>query len=305
MSTLIIENITKQYGEQRAVNNVSLTIEAGEKVALLGHNGAGKTTLIKMILGLVAPSAGNIQVLGKRAGSRNVRKHSGFLPENVAFHGSLTGREQMHYFAALKSIKKKRADEILERVGLADAANRRISTYSKGMRQRVGLAQALLGAPKIILLDEPTSGLDPISRHDFYDIIEELSGAGTAVLISSHALTEMETRTDRIAILSNGMLVANDSLENLRATANLPIRINILAYEKSVDIIAKRLSAKRINGHIVELFCSDSEKIKMLKRISDMGEKISDIDINPASLEELYRFYSTSQNEQKEEQKNV
>ncbi|MCF6343629.1 MAG: ABC transporter ATP-binding protein [Devosiaceae bacterium] len=302
MSALIVENVNKQYGSHRVVKNISLKIEAGERVALLGHNGAGKTTLIKMMLGLVPISSGTISMLGEIVGSRKARKLSGYLPENVAFHGSLTGREQMHHFAALKSIAKKTADEILERVGLSHAIDRRIGTYSKGMRQRVGLAQALLGKPKLVLLDEPTSGLDPISRHDFYDIIEELSGGGTMVLISSHALTEMETRMDRIVIMSNGQMVANDRIENLRQHANLPIRINIMADEKSAALIAKTLSGKRINGHIVELFCNGDEKINLLKRISNMKEKISDIDIAPASLEELYRFYSAPQDEEGEQE---
>ncbi len=301
MSALIVESVSKQYGSHRVVKNISLKIEAGERVALLGHNGAGKTTLIKMMLGLVPMSSGTISMLGEIVGSRKARKLSGYLPENVAFHGSLTGREQMHHFAALKSIAKKTADEILERVGLSHAIDRRIGTYSKGMRQRVGLAQALLGKPKLVLLDEPTSGLDPISRHDFYDIIEELSGGGTMVLISSHALTELETRMDRVAIMSNGQMVANDRIENLRQHANLPIRINIMASDKSAELIAKNLNGKRINGHIVELFCNGDEKINLLKRISNMKEKISDIDIAPASLEELYRFYSAPKNEEGEQ----
>ncbi len=305
MSVLRVENIVKQYGSLRVVDNVSLKIEAGEKLALLGHNGAGKTTLIKMILGLISSSSGKIEILNSKPGSKIARINSGYLPENVAFHGSLSAREQMHYFAALKSVSKKQADEILERVGLKDAMDRAIRTYSKGMRQRVGLAQALLGQPKIILLDEPTSGLDPISRHDFYEIIRELSNAGSAVLISSHALTEMESTMDKIAIMSKGKLVANDNINALRQKANLPIRINIRAKEKSAEQIAKNLSGKKVNGQMVELFCFNDEKINMLKRISDLGEQIKDIDINPASLEELYRFYSGSQTNIGKEDKNV
>ncbi len=293
MNVLIIENISKEYRQIKAVDNVNLTLKAGERLALLGHNGAGKTSLIKIILGLVAPTSGTIRVLGKKPGAKKARLYSGYLPENVAFHGSLSAREQMHYFASLKSVDKREADKILERVGLAKAMDRRIGTYSKGMRQRVGLAQALLGKPKLILLDEPTSGLDPISRHDFYDIIGELANNGTAVLISSHALTEMETKMDKIAIMAKGKLVANDSLENLRKKANLPIKINILANEKSVKEVAGFLNAKQVNGHRVELFCQKKDKIKTLGKISKMSGKISDIDISAASLEELYRFFST------------
>jgi Cu-processing system ATP-binding protein len=294
MSALIIKNISKQYGQVKSVDDVSLNIEAGQIIALLGHNGAGKTTLIKMILGLSKTSSGSIEIFGAKPGSKKARLSISYLPENVAFHGSLTGREQLHHFAKLKSESKKRADEILEKVGISHAMDRPIGTYSKGMRQRIGLAQALLGQPKLALLDEPTSGLDPISRHEFYNIVEELANTGTAVLISSHALTEMESKTDRIAILSQGKLVANDSLENLRKSANLPIRFNIKTKIKSAKKIAVELNGKQINGRSIEIFCKRGEKIKILQRISSFGDKIEDIDINPPSLEELYRHYSLS-----------
>ncbi|MDQ7069499.1 MAG: ABC transporter ATP-binding protein, partial [Rhodobacterales bacterium] len=202
MTTLQIHNVGKTYGDLETVCDVNLTIEAGERVALLGHNGAGKTTLMRMILGLTPVSSGTIKVLGRAPGSRAARKSIGFLPESVAFHGALTGREQLRHFARLKSVSRAGADDLLDRVGLSAAADRKIRTYSKGMRQRIGLAQALLGKPKLALLDEPTSGLDPISRHEFYDIVDDLAAGGTAILLSSHALTELETRTDRIAIMS-------------------------------------------------------------------------------------------------------
>jgi Cu-processing system ATP-binding protein len=225
MTTLLIDKVGKKYGELETVSDVSLTIDPGERVALLGHNGAGKTTLMRMILGLTAVSSGSIKVLGSAPGSRAARSSIGFLPEIVAFHGALCGREQLRHFARLKSVTMSTVDHLLDRVGLTDAADRKIRTYSKGMRQRIGLAQALLGKPKLALLDEPTSGLDPILRHEFYDIVQELADQGTAVLLSSHALTELETRTDRIAIMSKGKLVVNDSLVNLSEKASLPIRV--------------------------------------------------------------------------------
>ena len=160
MTALLVDNVVKRYGSVETVRGISLRVEPGQRVALLGHNGAGKTTLMKMVLGLTPLSSGRIEILGARPGSRRARGATGFLPESVAFHGALTGREQLHHFARLKSATIRSADALLERVGLADAADRRIRTYSKGMRQRIGLAQALLGTPEIVLLDEPTSGLD-------------------------------------------------------------------------------------------------------------------------------------------------
>lgn len=299
MTALSISNVTKNYGDLRAVHKVSLGVEAGERIALLGHNGAGKTTLMRMILGLATISSGSISVLGAAPGTRSARKVIGFLPESVAFHANLTGREQLRHFARLKSVPPSVADNLLDRVGLTDAADRKIRTYSKGMRQRIGLAQALLGKPKLALLDEPTSGLDPISRHEFYDIVDDLSAAGTAVLLSSHALTELETRTDRIAIMSNGHLLANDSLANLRHQARLPIRLDIMTSGENADHVANQLGGVRSNGRSVSLTCQQEEKISVLGRITGLGDLIQDIDVTPASLEDLYRHYSVNPEERK------
>lgn len=297
MTTLVIDNVSKNYGTLSAVDGVSLSIEAGERVALLGHNGAGKTTLMRMILGLSTISGGSISIFGTAPGSRKARSIVGFLPESVAFHGSLTGREQLRHFARLKSVAITKADALLDRVGLADAADRKIRTYSKGMRQRIGLAQALIGKPKLALLDEPTSGLDPISRHEFYDIVDDLAKTGTAVLLSSHALTELETRTDRIAIMSKGQLLADNTLASLRTTARLPIRVNVMTTHNAGDQVAVSLGGERINGRSVSLTCHQNEKVAMLGKIAGLGELVKDIDVTPASLEELYRHYSASDRE--------
>ncbi len=292
MTVLEVINVSKNYDSLRVVNNVSLSIGAGERIALLGHNGAGKTTLMRMILGLTTVTSGQIKVLGTSPGYRLARTAIGFLPESVAFHGSLSGREQLHHFARLKKTSTKIADNLLERVGLDHAADRRINTYSKGMRQRVGLAQALLGKPKLALLDEPTSGLDPISRHEFYDIVDDLAANGTAVLLSSHALTELESRTERIAIMSKGNLIANDSLKNLRRKAHMPVRLNLTVDSEAVDRVAEKIGGTRMNGRSISLTCLPDEKIAKLGQITKFGAVIKDIDVNNASLEDLYRYYS-------------
>jgi len=297
MTALLIKNVSKFYGQVHSVRDVSLQLAAGERVALLGHNGAGKTTLMRMILGLTPLTSGKIEVLGMAPGSRAARRAIGFLPENVAFHGALTGREQLHHFARLKSVKTSTADDFLERVGLAHAMSRKIRTYSKGMRQRMGLAQALLGTPKLALLDEPTSGLDPISRHEFYDIVDDLAKAGSAVLLSSHALTELETRTDRIAIMSNGHLLANDSLSALREAAHLPVKVQVRATAETADHVAAQLGGQRINGSSVIVNVQQKEKVSLLGQITGLGDLVKDIDVTPASLEALYRHYSVSDQE--------
>ncbi len=299
MTVLGIENASKSYGDLQPVQGVSLNLNAGERVALLGHNGAGKTTLMRMVLGLTPLSSGSISVLGGPPGSRKARAAIGFLPESVAFHGALTGREQLHHLARLKSVSTATADLLLERVGLTRAMNRKIRTYSKGMRQRVGLAQALLGQPRLALLDEPTSGLDPISRHEFYDIVDDLAKGGTAVLLSSHALTELESRTDRIAIMSAGRLLANDSLEALRQAAGLPIKVQIKATPDTADDIAARLGGARINGASISLEVQQEGKVSLLGQITGLGDMVKDIDVTPASLEALYRHYSAPKPEEK------
>jgi Cu-processing system ATP-binding protein len=187
-ATVCISNISKRYGRIAAVTDVSFGLGEGEMVALIGHNGAGKTTLMKLMLGLIRPTGGSIVVLGDNpvAGQFAGRRHLGYLPENVSFDAGLTGRETQTFYARLKREPVAKAVELLDAVGLGAAAGRRIGTYSKGMRQRLGLAQALIGRPRVLLLDEPTAGLDPELRQTFYEVIQRLAGQGTTVLLSSH-----------------------------------------------------------------------------------------------------------------------
>ncbi len=287
---LKISALCKDRGKTQVLHDVSLTVAAGERVALLGHNGAGKTTLVKSILGLTPIHGGNIQVAGARPGSRQARAATAFLPEAISFHPALTGREQLTLFAQLAGARENVAD-LLARVGLSDALDRRIGTYSKGMRQRLGLAQVLLGKPSVALLDEPTSGLDPISRQDLYAIIDELAAKGTAVLIASHALTEVEARTDRIAIMRKGRLVADDTLEGLSKQAGLPTRLRVRA-TGHVDRVMSALGGQRINCASVEILCDPAEKMEQLRRIAAMGDAVADVDITPPGLEDLYRHFA-------------
>jgi Cu-processing system ATP-binding protein len=290
--TLIISAASKVRGKTQVLRGVDLEVAPGERVALLGHNGAGKSTLMKMILGLTPLSGGEILIGTARPGSTLARRDTAFLPESVNFHPTLTGREQLTLFARLTGGA---ADigGLLERVGLGEAMDNRIATYSKGMRQRLGLAQVLLGRPKLALLDEPTSGLDPLSRQDLYAIIDELAAQGTAVLIASHALTEVEAQTDRIAILRKGVKVADDTLANLSRIAGLPTRLRVLARDGQVEHIADVTGGTRINGASVEIYCDASEKMHALRRIAAMGDTVADVEMTPPRLEDLYRYYST------------
>ena len=274
------------------LREVSLEVRAGERVALLGHNGAGKTTLMKLALGLVAADGGSVSVGGAAAGSAAAREAAAYLPEALAFHPALTGREQLALFARLAGVSRAAVPGLLDRVGLGDAADRRIGAWSKGMRQRLGLAQMLLGRPALALLDEPTSGLDPVSRHELYTIIDEMAGQGTAVLVASHALTELEARTDRIAILREGRMVACDALARLRDEAGLPVRLRVTASgERAADLQA-RIGGERLNGASVEVLCPPSEKMARLAEIAGLGGLVADLDVAQPSLEDIYRHYS-------------
>lgn len=290
-NALTIEHVRKDRGKTCVLDDVSLTVSAGERVALLGHNGAGKSTLIKTILGLTPLTAGQIRIGGAAPGSATARRATAYLPEAVSFHPALTGREQLQLFARLDGQKADIAG-LLDRVGLGDAMDRRIGAYSKGMRQRLGLAQVLLGNPKVALLDEPTSGLDPISRQDLYAIIDELAANGTAVLIASHALTEVEARTDRIAILRKGVKVADDTLEALSAQAGLPTKLRIRARDNQADHIAEATGGTRMNGASVEILCTPDRKMEELRRVAAMGDAVADIEMTPPRLEDLYRHFA-------------
>ncbi len=287
---LSIDHVLKDRGKTRVLDDITLSLAPGQRVALLGHNGAGKSTLIKSILGLTPIHGGAIRIGDATPGSAQARRETAYLPEAVSFHPALTGREQLTLFAQLSGAKAD-VPGLLERVGLSDAMDRRIGTYSKGMRQRLGLAQVLLGQPKVALLDEPTSGLDPISRQDLYAIIDELAAQGTAVLIASHALTEVEARTDRIAIMRKGRMVADDTLNNLSALAGLPIRLKVRA-SANPDALAAELGGNRINGASVELLCTPDDKMKALRRIAGLGDAVADVEMTPPKLEDLYRHYA-------------
>ncbi|WP_269586039.1 ABC transporter ATP-binding protein [Roseibium sp. Sym1] len=291
---LTVKDICKTFSGFRAVNEVSFELNPGERVALLGHNGAGKTTLFKIVLGFLKRDAGEVSVLGAEPGSRAARSGTAYLPESVAFPASLTGREVLTFYARLKGERPALAMPLLERVGLVEAAARRVGTYSKGMRQRLGLAQALIGHPRLVLLDEPTTGLDPISRQNVYELIGEIADQGTTVLLSSHALTELEARTDRILILSKGRLVADDVLSRLRARAGLPIRLKVWTRPEDLAQVSERLGGGRMNGRSVELDCSADDKIRALSAISALGNLVEDVDVHAPSLDEVYRHFSNT-----------
>ncbi len=275
MSAISVENLTKRYGALTALDGLTLDVRGGDMLALLGHNGAGKTTLMKLLLGLTRPSSGRIELLG-RAPAASRRAEIGFLPENISFTGGMKGQEILRFYARLKGAPPHQAEHLLDRVGLTEAASRPVRTYSKGMRQRLGLAQALLGRPRLLVLDEPTTGLDPMLRRTFYDILRQMRDEGTTVLISSHALTELELRADRMAVLARGRLVACGTLDDLRRQADLPVQIRAIK-----DGVERRLDVR------------PEDKMATLRRLA--AEPVDDIDMVPPSLEDIYVHLSMAE----------
>jgi Cu-processing system ATP-binding protein len=299
--TVEIRNVVKRFGKVEAVRDVSFSLPEGETVALVGHNGAGKTTLMKLMLGLIRPTGGSIAVLGEdpAAGEFAARRRLGYLPENVSFNAALTGQETLAFYARLKREPAKSVAPLLDRVGLTHAAGRRVGTYSKGMRQRLGLAQALLGEPRVLLLDEPTTGLDPALRQSFYEIVEELRGRGATVLLSSHALTELEERAGRVVIMNRGIKVADGTLDELRRIARLPTRIRLKVTDVGLANVPNWLGPvegwRQVNGHMVEIYAPPERKIEVLRRATGEGAPVEDLDVFPPTLDELYAHFLLSQ----------
>ncbi|MDA9408167.1 ABC transporter ATP-binding protein [Bradyrhizobium sp. CCBAU 45384] len=296
-STVQVSDVTKEYGRVSAVRGASFALHEGELIALIGHNGAGKTTLMKLMLGLIRPTSGSVEVLGDNpaAGEFAGRRQLGYLPENVSFDPALTARETQAFYARLKREPVPKALELLDAVGLGAASRRRVSTYSKGMRQRLGLAQALIGHPRVLLLDEPTTGLDPELRQTFYEIIEKLARRGATVLLSSHALTELEERAGRVIIMNRGIKVADGSIEELRRLARLPTRIRLkvkgLAANEMPAWAPPDADCRRINGHVVEIDAAPDRKIELLHRATAAGNSVEDVDVIPPTLDELYAHF--------------
>ena len=292
------QHLTKRYGAEAVLKDVCLSLGHGHCVALLGHNGAGKTTLLKILLGLTAPSEGQVSLLGHDPRGRDgdeVRRAVGYLPESVTFPPGMSGRELMRFYARLKRVDVTQCDRLLERVGLTEAARRRVKTYSKGMRQRLGLAQALLGDPRLLFLDEPTNGLDPPLRLQFYDVIRSLTDAGATAIVSSHMLTEIEARADLVAILCEGALAAFGTLDALRRSSHLPYRLRLQVEIDSVGEIAEAIgrdfALDRVDGEVMDFICPTPDKMAIVRRVAALNGVVRDVDIMPPRLEDIYAHF--------------
>ncbi len=259
-----------------AVRDLNLNVQAGEIYGLLGPNGSGKSTTLKIILGLVSPMRGTAEIFGCDSSEVKSREAVGFLPENSYFYKYLSGAETLRFFGKLCRLRgrvlESRIDELLELVGLTDARNRRLRTYSKGMLQRIGLAQALINDPKLVVLDEPTAGVDPAGSREICNLLVDLRRRGTTVLLSSHLLTQVQEICDRVGILANGTLVREGRLDDLLALENqtelvlknasdtLLNEIESLAKKSNAGVVARRRSTTTLERLFLDATTKNNEK---------------------------------------------
>lgn len=315
MDEAIIElkGLTKKYGSFTAVNQLYLSINKGEVFGLLGPNGAGKSTTILMMLGLSEPSAGSVKVCGIDATHDPiaVKKRVGYLPDDVGFYGSYTGLENLLYTARLNSLPDDvglpRAQKLLERVGLTAEANKKAGKYSRGMRQRLGLADVLIKNPEVIILDEPTLGIDPQGVREFLDLIVQLSREdGLTVLLSSHHLHQVQQVCDRVGLFVEGKLLAEGNISQLSAklfpdeTFTVTIKVRFApdqntktATKKLTEIITSVPGVLNVRPHegLFQIGCSKDVTDVIAKTIIDNGFALVHLHQKEYGLDDIYHHY--------------
>jgi len=291
-----VRGVSRHYGPVRAVDRIDLSVPRGEVFGLIGHNGAGKSTLFRLMLGLERASSGEILIDGVPVdgrGFRAVRRRLGYLPENVVFYDNLTGLETLRFFARLKGVPASACAETLDRVGLGRAGGRRVGEYSKGMRQRLGIAQALLGRPRLLLLDEPTSGLDPEAIRAFYALLRDLRADGVTVVLSSHSLAEIQDRLDRLAIMAGGTVRAIGTVSELREQVNLPVSLRMVVRSGAMAGVLDALQSLPVTdidarGDTLGLRCGREAKMAVLAVLATRPDDVVDIHVREPSLEDVF-----------------
>lgn len=302
-----IEKLVKTYGSVKAVQELDLTAVPGEVLALLGPNGAGKTTTMKTLVGLVPPTSGRVLIDGIDVVKepRKARRLIGYLPQRVAFYENLTAREVLTFFAKLRGSDLRENAKLLDRVGLAHAADRKTLGFSGGMLQRLGLAVALLGDPRLLILDEPTVGLDPEGSLLFKEIIRERQRAGSTVLLSSHLLAEIQSLCDRLAICLNGRIKTVDTLDGLRAQHALRARMELTLGNANghTEALAVAAGAENIRFQrgILSVSLANDRKATLIRTLEADGITIHDLRTAEPSLEDI--FLSAIQTDRKEPQR--
>ena len=293
MSVIRTEDLGKTYkGSTAALRGLDLTVNEAEVFGFLGPNGAGKSTTIQLLLNFLRPSTGRAYLFDQPVSCTETRSRLGYLPESVNLHSYYSGHRLLELYGGLLGIRRadrsRQAREMLERVGLLEAGEQTVSTYSKGMLQRLGLAQALLNDPALLILDEPTSNLDPVARRDFRDILLELKASGKTVFICSHILSEVESVCDRVAILQQGNLNRVGTLEELSAAKGCRIVVGDLAAE-ALEALAATAAQVALEKGVVTIECADEKMRREVEQVLQQnGVAIERVEIEKQSLEEIF-----------------
>ncbi|MGE5568300.1 MAG: ATP-binding cassette domain-containing protein [Rhodospirillales bacterium] len=285
--------LRKTFGEKIAVKGLTLAVERGEVFGFLGPNGAGKSTSVKMLLGLIRPTAGRGYVLGKPVGDIETRRKVGFLPEHFRFHDWLTAKEFLSFHGRLYGMPperlRKRAGELLELVGLAGHQDKRLRDFSKGMLQRIGLAQALLNEPELVFLDEPTSGLDPVGRRLVRDIIRDQRSRGATVFLNSHLLSEVEITCDRVAFIKHGEVLDIRQVDKMGQEA---VSVTVRARDVCAEALAglgERAISVRAEGDRLSLEVASEEALpEIVAYLVGSGARVYSVRSERVSLEDLF-----------------
>ncbi|RMF01871.1 MAG: ABC transporter ATP-binding protein [Chloroflexi bacterium] len=295
-------NLTKRYKKFTAVDNLNLKIHQGEVFGLLGPNGSGKTTTILMLLGLTEPTSGSVQVLGFDPARQplSVKARVGYMPDQVGFYDNLTAKENLAYIARLNGMSRteaaNRIDEALEQVGLADVANKRVGTFSRGMRQRLGVADVLIKQPQLIIMDEPTQGLDPQAAHDFLDIIRGLKSQGITVLLSSHLLPQVQEVCDRVGLFHKGKMVLEGTVPELAQQVlggAYRIHLEADAPDTLTDALRSLAGVVNVNHHqrMFEVEAQKDLRPEAARAVLDTGGRLLALNIELPGLDEIYSRY--------------
>jgi ABC-2 type transport system ATP-binding protein len=276
----------------RALQEIDLRVAQGRVFGLLGPNGAGKTTLAKLLLGIAAPSTGSARVLGRRPGDVEAKRRIGYLPENHRYPTHLTGEQVLHYFGRLSGLRSperaRRVEDLLRRVRMDEWRRVRVSKYSKGMMQRLGMAQAILNEPDLLILDEPTDGVDPIGRREIRDLLLEQKERGATIFLNSHLLSEVERVCDWVAILKNGSLVREGNVEELtRPTSAYQVSVRALRPEVLATLHAV-VPALRVTDNRLELTSDEEGLNRLIDALRQRGVTITAVLPGKESLEEVF-----------------
>ena len=289
-----VTGLTKRYGDTLAVDGVDLTVLPGEVYGFLGPNGAGKTTTLRILTGLIAPTSGDVRVLGGRPGQADVLGRTGSMIESPAFYPYLSGLDNLRLLAEYAEVPRQRIDEVLDLVDLTDRAKDRFSTYSLGMKQRLGVAAALLKDPELVILDEPTNGLDPAGMRDMRRLIRELGSDGRTVLLSSHLLGEVQQICDRVGIINSGRMVAEHNVDELRGEQELVVRATPRDAAQSVLTDFLGTGTVHLYDDTLRVKVDPARAAEVNRVLVEAGVAVSELHSTERALEDIFFELTTS-----------